>query len=64
LRTGMDLPCSPVRPHRPRDHDGKVDPLMSTRKQKLRAAAAEPVLGEPARAEKKVGKVKKTSRGK
>jgi hypothetical protein len=37
---------------------------MSTRKQKLRAAAAETPLGEPAKAAKKTVHVKKTSRGK
>jgi hypothetical protein len=38
---------------------------MSTRKQKLRAAAAVTTLGEPANvAAKKTAKVKKTSRGK
>jgi hypothetical protein len=35
-----------------------------TRKQKLRAAAADTPLGQPAAAAKKAVKVKKTSRGK
>jgi hypothetical protein len=37
---------------------------MSTRKQKLRAAAVETPLGQPVKAAKKTEKVKKTSRGK
>lgn len=37
---------------------------MATRKQKLKAAAAETILGEPSKAPKKVARVKKTSRGK
>ena len=37
---------------------------MATRKQKLRAAATETPLGQPAKAAKKIVRVKKTSRGK
>jgi alkanesulfonate monooxygenase SsuD/methylene tetrahydromethanopterin reductase-like flavin-dependent oxidoreductase (luciferase family) len=37
---------------------------MATRKQKLRAAATDTPLGQPAKAAKQIAKIKKTSRGK